>query len=407
MDAEAWKECVLARMRNGPLALRAKGKTIQQIVSDVLPATGVADVALAAQWLRDDERFAVGDKPSRWVPAETASLVADALMRKQQKKVDKLARLMSADRFAVASSSSPSGAGRGGFAPRGGARHVRGGAAPRSTPRSTPRALSARIDVEDTTQTALRYMDRVQDDEDDTDEDEDREDDGATHAGVESGGEVLPEAAELCAAAPEVAETAAAPAAAGSREAVLESYFYAAPTASVAAGRGIDMSRCVLVDRPSTALLKEYALFGTLAPAMELGAAAPPQPPCPVFLNTHQPFCVVAVGVQGSGKSHTLACVLESVLLPGSAADEGVVKLAAPQNAVVLHYDQNVSSVCEATGLVHPHPALARALRRAGGGAPAALPRERMVVLVSPSYYLQRKAFYGDYCDVRPLLFRW
>jgi hypothetical protein len=30
-----------------------------------------------------------------------------------------------------------------------------------------------------------------------------------------------------------------------------------------------------------------------------------------------------------------------------------------------------------------------------------------MVVLVSPSYYKQRKAFYGDYCTVKPLLLRW
>jgi hypothetical protein len=30
-----------------------------------------------------------------------------------------------------------------------------------------------------------------------------------------------------------------------------------------------------------------------------------------------------------------------------------------------------------------------------------------MIVLVSPSYYRQRKAFYGDYCIVKPLLFKW
>jgi hypothetical protein len=30
-----------------------------------------------------------------------------------------------------------------------------------------------------------------------------------------------------------------------------------------------------------------------------------------------------------------------------------------------------------------------------------------MVVLVSPSFYRQRRAFYGDYCTVKPLLFRW
>jgi hypothetical protein len=30
-----------------------------------------------------------------------------------------------------------------------------------------------------------------------------------------------------------------------------------------------------------------------------------------------------------------------------------------------------------------------------------------MTILVSPSYYKQRKAFYGDYCTVKPLLLKW
>jgi len=33
--------------------------------------------------------------------------------------------------------------------------------------------------------------------------------------------------------------------------------------------------------------------------------------------------------------------------------------------------------------------------------------RDKMVVLVSPSFYKQRKQFYGDYCVVKPLLFKW
>lgn len=69
----------------------------------------------------------------------------------------------------------------------------------------------------------------------------------------------------------------------------------------------------------------------------------------------------------------------------------------------MLHYDSSPHAVCEATGLLSPAPALRRLL----GSAAPALPRERLVVLVSPSYYKQRAAFYGNHCTVKPLLLRW
>ena len=456
VDTSAWKDWVLKRMMYGPLALRAKGKTVEQIVTDALSATGLSDVALATSLLESDGRFTTGDKLKRWVPAECAGLVAETLQRKVEKKATRKAARggtgfrprpawdsaavdaapISGDGAPVASAESQSpvytrsGApvrGRGGWRGRG-----RGGGVPGAAP-----ALRARIAVEDTTQSAQRYVDQLNvggDDDDESDEGDDLEsrdaaDDGEVARGVRVGGEA---AAGLAAAGGSavpafLVEEAAAGAAAGAtpapaaRAAVFESYFFS-PSAGGASGGGggggADLSRCVLVDRPGSLQLKECALLGVLSPQPTPAAAPapelPPPPPSVVFLNTHQPFCLVTVGVQGGGKSHTLACVLESVLLHSSSSpadeggdEEGVVKLAAPQNALVLHYDQNVSSVCEATGLVHPHPALTRALRRAGVGPPAALPRDRMVVLVSPSYYLQRKAFYGDYCDVRPLLFRW
>ena len=159
----------------------------------------------------------------------------------------------------------------------------------------------------------------------------------------------------------------------------------------------------VLADRDGAARMPEAALLGHLsagdAPAGRGGPA--------VYLNTHEPFCLAAVGVQGGGKSHTLACVLEGCLVPVPRA--GVVRLRAPMAALVLHYDFNPASVCEATGLAAPNPALLRWLAAAGarpGPAPC-LPRERLVVLVSPAYYRQRRAFYGGHCTVRPLLFRW
>ena len=121
--------------------------------------------------------------------------------------------------------------------------------------------------------------------------------------------------------------------------------------------------------------------------------------PTAVYLNTHEPFCFVTVGVQGGGKSHTLGCVLEACLVP--VPEEGIAELSAPMSALVLHFDPSPTSVCEVTGLIRPSDKLS------GCNLSRNLPREKMIVLVSPSFYKQRKAFYGDYCEVRPLLFSW
>jgi hypothetical protein len=107
--------------------------------------------------------------------------------------------------------------------------------------------------------------------------------------------------------------------------------------------------------------------------------------------------------VQGAGKSHTLGVVLESCLLPcNQPADTPIVRLQQPMTALVLHYDQNITSMCEAAGLLAPARKVEQLL-----GMRVALPREKVVVLVSPSYYKQRHKFYGSLCDVKPLLFRW
>ncbi|KAJ3030483.1 UNVERIFIED_CONTAM: hypothetical protein HDU68_008899 [Siphonaria sp. JEL0065] len=125
-----------------------------------------------------------------------------------------------------------------------------------------------------------------------------------------------------------------------------------------------------------------------------------------IFLNIYEPFCVVALGVQGSGKSHTMSVILESCLLPTRnhefqfPEDRTIVDLKEPMCALVLHYDQNPQSLCESTGLIAP-------AGMTGKYHLPSLPREKMTVLVSPSYYKQRKAFYGNYCEVRPLLFNW
>jgi hypothetical protein len=115
-----------------------------------------------------------------------------------------------------------------------------------------------------------------------------------------------------------------------------------------------------------------------------------------LFFNMMHPFCAVCVGVQGAGKSHTMNVLLENCFLrcPYPTALP-IVTLQRPMCGLVFHYDQSESNVCEAAGL-----------RKVLEGYDAQ-GVEKVVVLVSPSFYNQRKRFYGDQCDVVPLLFNW
>lgn len=124
-----------------------------------------------------------------------------------------------------------------------------------------------------------------------------------------------------------------------------------------------------------------------------------------VYLNVSEPFCLITIGVQGSGKSHTVAVVAESCLLRCNAPTRApLVRLREPAAALVLHYGRHESDACELAGLFRPADAAMW-----GSGASTVTPPcvERAVVLVSPSFYAQRKRYYGEGYDVRPLLFRW
>ena len=140
----------------------------------------------------------------------------------------------------------------------------------------------------------------------------------------------------------------------------------------------------------------DKGLFGRKKSPSETGGA--------VYFNTHEPFCFVTVGVQGAGKSHTSTCVLESCLVPFKPGN--IVKLNSPMTSMVLHYDQNTSSICEAAGLLSPNPSIKARMNQVGHDV-GAVPNDKAVILVSPAFYKQRKKFYGDYCVVKPLLFRW
>lgn len=55
-----------------------------------------------------------------------------------------------------------------------------------------------------------------------------------------------------------------------------------------------------------------------------------------VYTNTVAPWSTFICGSQGSGKSHTLSCVLENCLIKSSPAG----RLTAPLAGVVFHYDK-------------------------------------------------------------------
>ena len=69
-----------------------------------------------------------------------------------------------------------------------------------------------------------------------------------------------------------------------------------------------------------------------------------------LFFNVSSPSSTFICGSQGSGKSHTLSCILEGCLIPSDAG-----RLLNPLTAVVFHYDtficDNGGSPCEAAFL--------------------------------------------------------
>ncbi|KAK1141002.1 hypothetical protein N8T08_009659 [Aspergillus melleus] len=75
---------------------------------------------------------------------------------------------------------------------------------------------------------------------------------------------------------------------------------------------------------------------------------------CRLFFNVSPPSSTFICGSQGSGKSHTLSCILENCLIPSIAGH-----LPSPLTGVVFHYDTFISdsmgSPCKAAFLsTHP-----------------------------------------------------
>ena len=93
-----------------------------------------------------------------------------------------------------------------------------------------------------------------------------------------------------------------------------------------------------------------------------------------LMLNMNAPWSAFICGSQGSGKSHTLSCMLENALM-----ESGMAQLPHKLAGIVFHYDKitSVSStqVCEAAYLASKIP---------------------VKVLVSPTNYLRMKEAYEN-----------
>ncbi|KAI4241668.1 MAG: hypothetical protein LQ352_007406 [Teloschistes flavicans] len=113
-----------------------------------------------------------------------------------------------------------------------------------------------------------------------------------------------------------------------------------------------------------------------------------------LFLNLNVGFSAFICGSQGSGKSHTLSCILEAAL-----KDQQLGKLSDPMSGIIFHWDRH-------TGVSAIQPCEAAYLCTAG------IP---VTVLVSPSNFMSMKQTYenlphlpkdGPKPLVRPLLLR-
>jgi hypothetical protein len=90
----------------------------------------------------------------------------------------------------------------------------------------------------------------------------------------------------------------------------------------------------------------------------------------PVFLNVNSPWSIFICGSQGSGKSHTLSCILESCLL----SERRLGQLPTPLSGLVFHYDKIQGDTVAEASYLSSHI--------------------KTRVLVSPSNYLKMQELY-------------
>lgn len=117
---------------------------------------------------------------------------------------------------------------------------------------------------------------------------------------------------------------------------------------------------CVLANKHAASRVPQFGLLAgetNALDSLELGQAlkfADVSDDPRLFFNVTPPSSTFVCGSQGSGKSHTLSCMLENCLIPSRAG-----RLPNPLTGLVFHYDTFISdttgSPCEAAFL-SSHP---------------------------------------------------
>ncbi|MCJ1440762.1 MAG: hypothetical protein MMC23_001248 [Stictis urceolatum] len=112
-----------------------------------------------------------------------------------------------------------------------------------------------------------------------------------------------------------------------------------------------------VLDSVTESTFTQYGLLGGEVPGeKQVDLLGMPEPESAtekderIFLNVSPPWSAFICGSQGSGKSHTLSCMLENCLLPSKLG-----KLQHPLTGIVFHYDKFTSyggnQLCEAAYL--------------------------------------------------------
>ncbi|KAL8796819.1 MAG: hypothetical protein Q9195_000902 [Heterodermia aff. obscurata] len=108
--------------------------------------------------------------------------------------------------------------------------------------------------------------------------------------------------------------------------------------------------------------LPQYGLLAGYQDACRHGADVSTSSDSPIdeakdkrlFLNTNTPWSAFICGSQGSGKSHTLSCMLEASILP-TKSPKSLGKLPHPIAGILFHYDKftglSGNQMCEAAYL--------------------------------------------------------
>ncbi|KAF9008922.1 hypothetical protein BDQ17DRAFT_1301128 [Cyathus striatus] len=137
----------------------------------------------------------------------------------------------------------------------------------------------------------------------------------------------------------------------------------------------------------------QYGLLGRIISVQSKGIAETTND-SRLYLNTNAPFSAIVCGVQGSGKSHTVSTILESMLIPGFSAVGTLVK---PLCGLVLHYGESGASALpsEAAWISQP--------------VSSYIQSPPVVVYVSPSSLKTMQTVYsklGSDIEVKPLYFQ-